>query len=565
MPIFVIGHQNPDTDAICSAIGYADFLKRTTRPKAVPACCGAIPVRTNYVLEQAGVPKPRLITSVRPTAWQVCQKDIVSAKADESFHSVYERMRDTRHRAIPIADEDNKLIGMVSIIQLLQLIMPEAEGARDGSSRIVQSSLEQVREALSGEFVNAVETDRCQRLAMMVGAMSAGGFTERLHKFPPEELIIVSGDRPTVHLPALEYGVRCLVVTGGFQLSPGLVTLAKQNNVTVLSSPLDTAMTTLLIKSARTVADAVDEACVTFSPTERVQDIRKVVASSAQVLFPVVDEDRELLGVFSKSDLVDPKPAQLILVDHNEYGQAVDGADEANILEVVDHHRLGGSLRTRHPIRFINDPVGSSSTIIARMYRQEALEPDPGVALCLCAGIISDTLFLKSPTTTSVDHEILEWLRPFTGRDLEEFATGFFAAGSALQVQTPPEAVREDCKEFAENGWRFTVSQIEEMNLDLFWKKQDELEAALAELRRERGLDFSCLMITDISKHNSLLLVDGDERISDAMEYPKKENNLLELSGVVSRKKQFLPHLTWVFTNLSREELLASPSPVEVS
>jgi manganese-dependent inorganic pyrophosphatase len=232
-----------------------------------------------------------------------------------------------------------------------------------------------------------------------------------------------------------------------------------------------------------------------------------------------------------------------VLVDHNEFAQAVTGADDADIVEVIDHHRLSGNLRTKEPVRFINEPVGSTSTIVALMFRMRGLAPDQPTALCLCAGMVSDTLNLTSPTTTNTDREILPWLAGIAGIQAEAFVRDFFAAGSMLRENSPAAAVESDRKEFEENGWRISISQIEELGLDEFWKREQDLQAALDTVCKAKQVHFACLMVTDITEHYSVLLVAGNERVIDAIEYPRLHKHLFEMRGVVSRKKQLFPHL----------------------
>jgi manganese-dependent inorganic pyrophosphatase len=270
-------------------------------------------------------------------------------------------------------------------------------------------------------------------------------------------------------------------------------------------------------------------------------EARRITDRANQPIFPVTDETGKLVGIVSKSDLLSPPKRKLVLVDHNEISQAVDGAEESDILEVVDHHRLGGSLKTTQPIKLTMEPVGSTCTLIARQFRNHRLNPSPGIAICMVSGIISDTLFLRSPTTTDIDREMLEWLKPFCGLDLESYAQEFFAVGSALRTCTPSQVVREDCKEFTENKHRFTISQIEEIGFELFWNRKDELQAALAELSQSRGLEFSALLVTDIVTNSSLLLMSQEPPGWESINYPRVDRRLYKLDNVVSRKKQLLP------------------------
>ncbi len=541
MSVYVIGHKNPDTDAICSAIAYADFLRRTTYPEAEAACCGEVNVRTQFALEQAGLEQPRLLMDVRPTLGSISKREVITARPDETLIEVYRRMQKHRIRGIPVVTGGRRFLGIITFAQLMELVLPDT--GRQDDYRRVSSSLERIRRVLGGTFEHAVDADRDEDLTVMVAAMSAEGFTKRMHDFPASGLVIVAGDRPTVQLPALEYGVRCLVLTGGYHLSPALVETARAKGVTVLTSPVDTATTTLLIRSAKLITPSIQTDCLKFAASDLVSDIRRRVQGVDQVLFPIVDEHGDLEAVFSKTDLISPPPVKLILVDHNELTQAVTGADEARILEVVDHHRIGGGLTSREPMRFVNEPVGSTCTIVTKFFNHRDWEPSKAVATCLIAGIVSDTLNLTSPTTTDSDRAMLTWLARVSGIDVAAFARSFFAAGSALETSTPAEAVRMDCKEYKEGPWRFTVAQIEEVGLDRFWRHKSEIEAALDAFVRERGVDFACLMITDITSHYSLLMMAGDPRVAGAVDYPKQEDRLFAMDGIVSRKKQLLPHL----------------------
>lgn len=548
MTVYVIGHKNPDTDAVCSAVGYADFLRLTSRPDAVAACCGDLNARTGMAIERAGVEPPMVLLDVRPRAGRIARREVVSATDNESLVDVYDRMRQRNLRAIPVLDAGGNIRGMCSLIQLLELLLPDSDDPVD--NRHVESSLSRMSKVLRGTFQHASEPEREEVLTVMVGAMSADNFTKRMHQYPAAGLMIVAGDRPTVQLPAIEYGVRCLVVTGGYQLSSGLLSLARDKDVNVLVSPLDTATTTLLIRSAKRITRAIETDYLSFSEDALLADVRKQVQKSSQALFPVVNDDRKLVGVFSKSDLVNPVPTQLILVDHNELGQAVTGAEDAEILEVIDHHRLGGGLTSREPIRFHNEPVGSTCTIVSRFYLTNGLTPSKAISCCLAAGIISDTLKLTSPTTTATDKAILEWISRVGDIDVDKFAEDFFAAGSALELYSPDKAVRLDCKEYTEGAWRFAVAQVEENGLDQFWEHKTSIEQALDKMVSKRNYHFACLMITDITRQNSLLMVSGRKDFIDAVDYPPREERLFEMGNVVSRKKQLLPHLIGILSRL---------------
>ena len=542
MSLFVFGHRNPDTDAICSAIAYADLIRQTGQPDALAACCGAPNKRTEYVLNTAGIAAPKIIMDVRPEVEDICRKETITASFGDAFFEAYRRMQEWDLRAIPVVDTERHVVGVLSVLDLMELLFRD-EGDPI-KSRTVTTNLKKITNALGGSFQHEVDSERSDELLVMVGAMSSDGFRARMQQFDKDRILVVCGDRPTIQLPAIEQGVRGLVITGGFDLSPGLAELAKARGVSVLLSPFDTVNTTTRIRSSQFIDPAVDRQVVTLPAKMRVSEARAIVERSKQPVFPVVGDDGLLAGISFKSDVINPPRPRLVLVDHNELTQAVAGIEEADVIEVLDHHRLGGGLKSSQPIRFVNEPVGSTCTLVARQYRDAGIEPTHAIALCMASGIISDTLFLKSPTTTEVDRTILEWLRQRCSIDLDDFAQTFFEIGSALRTSTPDGVVQEDCKEFIERGVRFSISQIEETGFDLFWERKDELLTALVEYSTQHKLDFSALLVTDVVSNGSLLLLSRETEAWEEINYPRIDPGLYALKNVVSRKKQLLPLVT---------------------
>ena len=552
--IHVIGHRNPDTDAICSAIGYAAFLRDVRGKKAVAACCGEVSVRTNWVLQTAGVAAPKLLLDVRPTAATICRRHVFTARPHETFLSVYRMMMAHNFRSIPVVDDDGKLLGMPAVQELAQLFLPPEVTDKSGSgNREVRTSLQNIVSALGGILGGGFsDSDVIQDLVLVVAASSLETTRKRAQQFPANRLVVITGDRPEIHDLAIQMGARCLIITGKFKPSNTILTQAEQSGVAIIYSPYDTASTSQLLRFSCPIGEAPVHEYVSFGARTPLREIVPIAQHSPQPLFPVVDEEtHKLLGVFSKSDLIDLPRMKLVLVDHNEFAQAVAGADEAEIIEVIDHHRLSGNLRTKEPIRFLNEPVGSTSTIVGIMYRMRGAAPDKSTAICLCAGIISDTLHLTSPTTTESDREILEWLSGIGGIDSAQFVKDFFAAGSMLREHTPDRAIESDRKVFEENGWHISISQIEELGLDEFWKREAELQAALQKLLEKHSLHFACLMVTDITRHHSVLLVAGDQRVIDSIDYPQATPHAYDMAGVVSRKKQLFPYMSHVVTKLA--------------
>ena len=551
--VHVIGHRNPDTDAICSAIGYAAFLRDVRGMKAEAACCGELSVRTNWVLQTAGVAAPKLLLDVRPTASTICRRDVFTASPHQTFLSVYRMMMDHNFRSIPVVDDEGRLLGMPAIQELAQLFLPARTNEKTvAANREVRTSLLNIVNALDGILGgSAPELETIQDFVLVVAASSLETTRKRAQQFTANRLVVVTGDRPEIHELAVEMGARCLIITGKFKAASSILKQAAEKGVAIIYSPYDTASTSQLLRFSRPIGEALTHDFLSFGSRTPLREIVPAAQHSPQPLFAVVDEETHaLLGVFSKSDLIDLPRMKLVLVDHNEFAQAVAGADEAEIIEVIDHHRLSGNLRTKEPIRFINEPVGSTSTIVGIMYRMQKAAPDKGTAICLCAGIISDTLHLTSPTTTGTDKDILEWLASIGGIDSAQFVKDFFAAGSMLREQTPDRALESDRKVFEENGWHISISQIEELGLDEFWKRETELQGALQSLLAKHSLHFACLMVTDITRHHSVLLVAGDQRVIDAIDYPQAKEHVYDMAGVVSRKKQLFPYMSHVVTKL---------------
>jgi manganese-dependent inorganic pyrophosphatase len=543
-PTWVIGHKNPDTDAICSALAYADLLRRTRLPDAVAACCGPPNSRTEWVLQNAGLARPQLVSDVHLRAGDISRREVATARASDSVIEAYRQMASRNFRSLPVVDEDGGLAGLISLQDLLSLLIPPSD--QGDLARQVTASWEKIAQILEAEVVNAGESPGIeQEFLMMVAGSSEPVMQDRIGKLPKDQLLIITGDRVGVQLHAVEAGVRCLVVTSGYRPSEAIVHAARLKGTTILVTERDTASSTQLIRGARSIQGAISREFVSFTPETKLQAIQEKLKSARdQVLFPVCDpESNRLVGVFSRADLVNPERPRLILVDHNEFSQAVAGAEEAQVVEVLDHHRLSGNLVTKEPIQFINKTVGSTCTIVGSAFRAHQIEPSQGIAVCICAGIISDTLNLTSPTTTEEDRAVLAWASGIAGIDVDRFKEDFFSAGSVLRGGNYAEAVEADRKEFEESGYRVSISQVEEVVFDYFWPAREALQAELRRLVHEHRLDLACLMVTDITLNDSLLLIEAPSEIRERIGYPRRDSHLFLLRGVVSRKKQLFPFI----------------------
>ena len=542
--ILVIGHRNPDTDAICSAIGYAEFKRRTGMAEAIAARCGDTNDRIDFVLNTFGVPAPKFVADVSPKISDVMQRKILSVRPDSTAAEALRLMDEKNLRILPVMDAGQKCRGLLSLFKLSKFLFP-AVSRHPGlqNSREVLSSLTSLAQTLDGQLVVGIDAEREDELILMIGAMGLESFAARLDKFPPEKSCVIVGDRWDIQNVAIREGVRVLIVTGGISVEPKTLEAARKNNVSVITSPHDTATTASLCRAAVAVRHVLNEEFLCFRENAPLAAVRDEATSSGFFVFPVLGSDGQTVGILSKTDFLKTVSRKLILVDHNELSQAVQGADEVEIIEIIDHHRLG-SMATPQPILFRNEPVGSTSTIVADCFFRHGVEMPRAIAGLLLAGVVTDTLNLTSPTTTARDAEILKQLETIAQVNAREFTEKLFASGSLLTLRPAPQAITTDCKEYAEAGGKFSVAQIEEIGFEQFWKRKDELLGALENYRASKAYLFSTLLVTDVTTQNSLLLVVGDEKFIKRIDHPRREPGIYELRDVVSRKKQLLPYLT---------------------
>lgn len=539
--ILVIGHKNPDTDAICSAIGYAEFKQRTGMPEAVAARCGEVNDRIHFVLRTFGVPAPKFVTDVSPKVRDVMQTEIFSVTPETTAAKALTVMDEHDVRILPVLDSERRCHGLLSLFKLSKFLFPASQRLID--SRRVLSSLENLMNTLEGRFLFAQDTQTEKDLILTIGAMSLASFTERMKTYPLKRLAVVVGDRNDIQTLAIEKGVHVLIVTGGLVVEDNILAAAREQGVNVISTPHDTATTAALCRASVVVRHMTNERFLSLAQDASLAAVRANATASGYAAFPVVDDDGRTVGILSKTDFLKTVQRRLILVDHNELSQAVQGADQVEILEIIDHHRIG-ALTTQQPILFRNEPVGSTSTIVADCFLRQNVELRAPIAGLLLAGLVSDTLNLTSPTTTPRDAQVLRQLEKIANVNAREFTEKLFASGSLLTLKSAPEAITTDCKEYKEGDVTFSVAQIEEVGFDQFWKRKDELLAALKDYQQAHEYFFSALLITDVATQSSLLLVAARKKFTDRIDYPELEPGIFEMRDVVSRKKQLLPYLT---------------------
>ena len=537
--IYVIGHRNPDTDSVASAIAYAE-LKRVLGVEGVTAAmAGALNPQTTWLLARLGIAAPLYLADVHPKVRDVVGRTPVSIAADAPLLNALQIFHHNSIRMLPVLDASGSPVGVIPLLKIAE------RSLRTGidSLRSVTASLASLATCLEGEFLVGAPDPEVEKLHLFVGAMGEGSFATRIAGFDPASLLVVTGDRRNIQLCAIERGVRLLVVTGGLPVAPDLVILARERGVALLTTSVDTVAAVSLARlstPAGLLAEPTFESVAVGEPLGR---LREKLLHSGETAVLVLEDDGTLAGVATKSSLFAPLPYALILVDHNELSQSVPGAEDVEILEVIDHHKLGNS-HSSNPIPFITAPVGSTCTIVASLYHEHGVIPSVSAASLLLAGILSDTVILKSPTTTERDKAAVRRLSECSGLDWEAFGAEIFAASGALSGYGSPErVVGSDFKLFSQGDSRFGVGQVEVFGFGEFNAMKGELRKALAALRDKEELDFAGLMVTDISTESTMFLMEGGHGLIRFMGYPQPEPHVFEMKGVMSRKKQLVPHL----------------------
>lgn len=537
--VYVIGHRNPDTDSIASAIAYAALKRQTDLPGAVAAMAGEPNPQTRYILDRFAISDPLYLADVHPKVRDIIKREPVTLTMESSAYEALEKFQSSGVRVMPVLDESQKPLQSLSLLRLSEsYLLPGSDRQRE-----FVTTFPSLAKTLSARFVTGGEEGGALTLKLFIGAMLEESFSERIDGHDSESLLIMTGNRRTIQQASIERGVRLLVVTGNHPLEDDLAVLAEQKGVSVLLTPYDTATAAWLSRLSTPAHLLADKKFTTIGVWESLNSLRKKMISSGESALFAVDEEGGLAGVATKSSLMAQNPYSLILVDHNELGQAVPGAEEVEIIEVIDHHKLGNS-HTIMPITFITSPVGSTCTLVTMRYREHGIVPEKGIASLLLAGILSDTVIMKSPTTTDSDRHAVAWLEGISDLCAEEFGRDIFAASSSLKNYGSTERVVEaDFKLFSHEGKTIGVGQVEVVGFDEFTGMKGELLEALAVVKKRENLFIAGLMVTDITAGSTLFLVEGHTRIAHVMEYPQLEPHLYELKNVMSRKKQMVPHL----------------------
>ena len=535
--VFVIGHKNPDTDSICSAIAYAALKNKTDDGVFVPKRAGEVNNETKYVLDFFVVETPEFIGHVGTQVKDVEIKPTPSLNEGISLKNAWNKMRDLRESTMPIVN-DGVLEGIISVKDIATANMDIYE------TRILAIShtkYTNVLDAIDGTMIVGDSEEEITKGKILIGAANP----DLLENYVEDGDMLLTGNRFENQLCGIEMNAGCIVVCTGAPISKTIQKLAKENNCKIISTPHDTLMVARLISQSAPVRYFMKkDHLITFSREDFISDIRDTLAKIRHRDFPVLDRDGKYCGMLSRRSLLNMDNKKIILVDHNEKGQAVDGIDEAEILEIIDHHRLG-SMETALPVFFRNQPVGCTGTIIYDLYQENNVEVDKKIAGLLCSAIISDTLMFRSPTCTPKDKKAAEELAKIAGIEIQEHAEKMFRAGSSLADKTPEEIFYQDFKKFSGNDKNFGAGQISSMDKTELEQLRPKIAAYMEGAVKEGEMLF--FLLTNILTESSDLVFAGEgakELVETAFGEP--EENWVHVPGLVSRKKQFVPSVLHV-------------------
>ncbi len=533
--IYVVGHKNPDTDSICSAIAYATLKKELTGKHYVARRAGRLNEETQYVLEYFGVEVPKLLSDLRVQVRDVDLRRAENLNGSVSIKTAWAQMKELNIKTLPIG-RNNKLEGLITVGDIARSYMDVYD------SNILARSKTQYRNIAStidGKIISGNEHSYVSKGKVAIAASSR----QLMSDFVDEDDLVILGDRIEAQQLAIDINVSCMVVCGDARIPNEILKQAKEKEIVVIASPHDTFTVARLINQSIPVRHFMTkDELITFYPKDYVDDVKEVMARKKYRDFPVVDINGDFQGFISRRRLLNCRKKQVILVDHNEESQAVDGIEQADVLEIIDHHRLN-SIQTIGPVVFRNQPVGCTATIIYQMYQEYNKPVNPVIAGLLCSAIISDTLLFRSPTCTLLDEDAAKELAEIAGINMEELAQAMFKAGSNLQGKSAEEICFLDFKQFTVNDTVFGVGQVNSMSAKELTEIKTQIESELDKIRQNHRLDMIFFMLTNIMTESSELLCVGPEAREKAISAfdLNGKSDTLYLKGVVSRKKQLVP------------------------
>lgn len=535
-PVYVIGHRNPDTDSICSAIGYS-HLKQALGVNAIPARCGKINNETKYALEYFKMEQPLLLADLYPRVKDVALECKTVVRQHDTLRRLGEVMRKSELQSVPVTDSNGDLVGIVSVSDLakryfLELGLQSLVDMRVRYRDIIQATESKV--LVAGDENEFIEGSI---------KIAAGSVETTLNSLKPKDIVLV-GDRSVTTLrKILNSGISCMIVTGGCRVAAEALAEAANLKIFVLATPYDTYTVGRLLNQCVPIRRIMHSEPVCFRPMDLLSDIKGVMDEHRFRSYPVV-ENNKLVGIVSSDEIMLPEREKVILVDHNERGQAIEGIEDAKIVEIIDHHRLGG-IQTSEPIYIRQEPVGCTCTIVANMHWDNDVEIPPSIAGLLLSAIISDTVLFKSPTCTQKDKNTAERLAEIAGVDLKEYGLAMLRAGAGIGGKTPTEIAKNDLKEFKIGDYRIIVSQISVMDPKEVLDIEDKLIEVMKDNCEREGFDMHLLMVTDILEEATYLVYSGSPKTLIGEAFKKDASGThVYLPGVMSRKKQIIPPLS---------------------
>lgn len=535
-PIHVTGHKNPDTDSIVAAIAYAQ-LKRTLGYESIACRLGEINHETEYVLKRFGFEKPVILDDARMQISEIDIDDPVMIDEETTIFDAWQLF--LKHKkALCVVNKEKELIGLLSSSDVSKVAMGDTARSIE---LLAKTPIEYIAKTINGEIVYKPEKSRLNGKVSIVAVAE-----QKLNNYELKDRVVIVGNDREAQLQAIEKDAACLVVVWTDKIQSLVIEVAKSHNCAIIISGHGTLNTSRYIYYSTPIKYIMNTELITFSKSEFVDDALSKIVKTRFRSYPVVDDHGAIYGLISRYHLLNARKKKIILVDHNEVSQSVDGLLEADILEVVDHHRIG-DIQTNQPINFRNQIVGSSNTIIANLYFENRIEPDVAIAGLMCAAIISDTLNFKSPTTTAIDIETADYLSEIADIDKDELAREIFTIGSGLQTKTPLDIIENDLKEFAMGKYRVMVGQISLYDLDQVVEIRTDLEAEMNKYVLDKRIDVLMLIFTNLEHHGSAILSVGKENWIVQDSYPEANQKDLHLvDNLMSRKKQVIPRLSSV-------------------
>ena len=544
--VVVIGHRNPDTDSICSAIAYAELKNRTSTLVCEPRRAGKMNQETEFVLKKFGVTPPRMCTDVNPKIRDVDYREMPGIPGSTSLRRAWKIMRDQQIDTLSITSADNELEGIITVKDLATANMDVFDTAVLAKSR---TSYKNILETLNGTMVVGNADAVCTTGHIKIGTATP----EMLESSVEKGDIVILSNRYESQLCAIDKEASLIIICNGAKVGRTIQRIADETGVAIMTTPEDTYAAGKLISQCAPISYYMTrDNILKFTLVTPVADVTRVMAKVRHRYFPILDEDGKYCGMVSRRNVIALRKRRIILVDHNEATQAVEGFDQAEILEIIDHHRIG-SLETSGPVYFRNQPVGCTATIITQMYDENGVDIPPQIAGLLLAAILSDTLAFRSPTCTPVDENAAKRLAKIAGVDIEEFSTEMFEAGEKLDGKTPEEVFLQDFKVFMCGDIRLGVAQGSYMTRKNLQAAQALLQPYLEEARNKQNVEDLYMLLTDVPKEESVVICTGRyaaEVLSNGFESRPAADGSWTLPGVVSRKKQFIPAMMSAYQEL---------------